>query len=100
MREALIEHSISHLTPTPDLMAGREFVTIVFADLALFSTLAELEGDEVAFDLIDRTDTSIRELLIRHDGRLIKQIGDEFMVMFGEPVSAVRFATDLQEHLS
>lgn len=100
MREALIEHSISHLVPTPDLPPGAEQGTIVFADLALFSTIADLEGDEAAFELIDRTDSAIRELLIRYEGRLVKQIGDEFMLMFSDPVGAVRFAIDLQSHLS
>jgi class 3 adenylate cyclase/DNA-binding transcriptional MerR regulator len=99
MREALIDHSISHLVPQSDLPPGAERATIVFADLALFSTLADLEGDEAAFELIDRTDSAIRGLLVRHEGRLVKQIGDEFMLMFVDEVNAVRFASDLQSHL-
>jgi adenylate cyclase len=100
MGEALIDHAISHLMPpSPDLPAGAERATIVFADLALFSTIAELQGDEVAFGLIDRTDSAIRELLVRHQGRLVKQIGDEFMLIFVDPVKAIRFASDLQLHL-
>ena len=101
MREAAIEHSISHLVPqSPDQPPGTEYATIVFADLALFSTLAELQGDEAAFELVDRTDSAIRDLLVRHEGRLVKQIGDEFMTMFADAVKAVRFSLDLEDHLS
>src|SRR5207244_13414133 len=37
---------------------------------------------------------------LKHDGHLVKQIGDEFMLVFGDAARAVRFAIDLHETMS
>ena len=101
LREAAIDHAIAHLEPrSKDAAPGTEEATIVFVDVALFSTLAELEGDEAAVGLIDRVDRAVRELSIELEGRIIKQIGDEFMLVFREPANAVRFAVGLHEDMS
>lgn len=101
MRRAALAHALTHLEPgDPGMPPGSTRSTIVFVDLALFSTLAEMEGDEAAVRVVDRFDQSIRELSSRHDGRVVKQIGDEFMLIFREPAAAVRFAVDLQETMA
>lgn len=69
--------------------------TIVFVDLASFTSLARVHGDEVAADVLDRFDELVRRLLDEHDGTLVKQIGDAFMLVFTEPATALRFATEL-----
>lgn len=69
--------------------------TIVFVDLASFTTLARVHGDDVAADVLDRFDGLVRTLLDEHGGTLVKQIGDAFMLVFTEPVSALRFAIHL-----
>lgn len=69
--------------------------TIVFVDLASFTPMAQVHGDEVAADVLDRFDGLVRELLEAHDGTLIKQIGDAFMLTFRTPVDAVRFGVEL-----
>jgi class 3 adenylate cyclase len=69
--------------------------TICFVDLASFTSLARVHGDEVAADILDRFDGLVRTLLDEHNGTLIKQIGDAFMLVFGEPVAALRFAVHL-----
>ena len=68
---------------------------IVFVDLASFTSLAQVHGDEVAADILDRFDSLVRGLLDEHNGTLVKQIGDAFMLVFAEPAEALRFATDL-----
>lgn len=101
MRRAALAHAISHLEPRdPDAPPGSSRSTIVFVDLALFSSLAEIEGDEAAVRVVDRFDQSVRELSNEHDGRVVKQIGDEFMLIFREPVAAVRFAVQLRERMA
>jgi adenylate cyclase len=69
--------------------------TIVFVDLASFTSLARVHGDEVAADILDRFDGLVRSLLEEHNGTLIKQIGDAFMLVFTEPMHALRFAVHL-----
>jgi class 3 adenylate cyclase/YHS domain-containing protein/DNA-binding transcriptional MerR regulator len=69
--------------------------TIVFVDLASFTSLARVHGDEVAADILDRFDDLVRKLVEEHNGTMVKQIGDAFMLVFTEPLQAVRFAVDL-----
>ncbi len=69
--------------------------TIAFVDLASFTSLAQVHGDEVAAEIRDRFDELVRELLEEHGGTLVKQIGDAAMVVFTEPGQAVRFAVGL-----
>jgi len=69
--------------------------TIAFVDLASFTSLANVHGDEAAAEILDRFDELVRSLLEEHNGNLVKQIGDEFMVVFTEPSNAVRFVVAL-----
>ncbi len=101
MRRAALGHALSHLEPRdPGMPPGSSRATVVFVDLALFSTLAEMEGDEAAVRLVDRFDQSVRALANINDGTIVKQIGDEFMLIFRRPVSAVRFAVELQQKMA
>ena len=69
--------------------------TIVFVDLASFTSLARVHGDETAADILDRFDELVRRLLEEHSGTLVKQIGDAFMLVFTEPQAALEFAVHL-----
>lgn len=71
--------------------------TIVFVDLASFTPLAQIHGDEVAAAVLDRFDELVRELLEGGGGSLVKQIGDAFMLTFADPVEAVRFVVALDD---
>lgn len=68
---------------------------IVFVDLASFTSLAQIHGDEAAAETLDRFDELVRQLLLEHDGTLVKQIGDAFMLVFTEASKAVRFIVGL-----
>lgn len=69
--------------------------SVVFVDLASFTSLAQVHGDEAAADILDRFDELVRRLLDEHEATLVKQIGDAFMLVFGAPADAVRFACAL-----
>jgi class 3 adenylate cyclase len=69
--------------------------TIVFVDLASFTPLAQVHGDEAAADVLDRFDSLVRETLEGRSGTFVKQIGDEVMLTFTHPVDGVRFVADL-----
>jgi class 3 adenylate cyclase len=74
--------------------------TIAFVDLASFTSLANVHGDEAAAEILDRFDALVRALLEEHNGNLVKQIGDEFMVAFADPSGAVRFVVALDRAAS
>jgi class 3 adenylate cyclase len=98
IREAALQHAAAHLEPRElDAPPGSMRSTIVFIDVALFSTYADLHGDLAAVELVDRFDRSVRESATRYRGRIVKQIGDEFMLVFSEPSDAVQFATEINE---
>jgi class 3 adenylate cyclase len=101
MARALEAHAQAHLEPRdPDAPSGSVQATMLFVDLALFTNLADTQGDVEAMRVIDRFDQWVREYSLKHDGRLVKQIGDEFMLVFRDPVRAVRFAIDLHARMS
>jgi adenylate cyclase len=69
--------------------------TIAFVDLVSFTPLAQMHGDEAAADVLDRFDALVRDGLERFRGTLVKQIGDEMMLVFTDPAEAARFAAEL-----
>lgn len=100
MGEASVDHAATHLEPADrEAPLGSQRSTIVFVDLSLFSSFTYLEGDEAAVDVVDRFDRAVRETAVAHKGRVVKQIGDEFMLIFRDPVDAVRFAVDLRDNM-
>jgi class 3 adenylate cyclase len=99
--EAMIEDAFFHLTES-DTQAkelGSVEATIAFVDIASFTALAEARGDDSAMRVLDRIDAIVRPLLVEHDGKLVKQVGDGFMVAFRDPAHAVQFAIATQAEL-
>ena len=74
---------------------GQMEVAIVFVDLARFTPLAEAMGDEVAADVLRRFSELVRAATHVFDGRVVKQIGDAFMLVFPEARLAVMAAIEI-----
>jgi class 3 adenylate cyclase len=81
--------------------------TILFADIAGFTHLAERISAEALIGLIDELFRGFDELTARHGGTKIKTIGDAYMVAFNAPdpcpdhaVQAVRLALAMIERLA
>jgi adenylate cyclase len=68
--------------------SGRVERTFVFIDLAGFTALTEAHGDEGAVDVIDEFEDIVRSTLL-DNGEFVKSIGDEVMLAFREPASAL-----------
>jgi adenylate cyclase len=100
--EAAIEDAFFHLAEaqTAPSELGSVDTTIAFVDIASFTALAEASGDATAIRVLDRIDTIVRPLLVEHDGKVVKQVGDGFMLAFREPADAVRFAMATQDELA
>jgi adenylate cyclase len=100
--EASIEDAFFHLTDSETQAGelGSVEATIAFVDIASFTALAEASGDDAAMHVLDRIDTIVRSLLVERDGKLVKQVGDGFMLAFRDPAAAVQFAVVTQAELA
>jgi len=100
--EAMVEDAFFHLaeSDTQAKELGSVEATIAFVDIASFTALAEASGDDSAMRVLDRIDDIVRPLLVEHDGKLVKQVGDGFMLAFRDPADAVRFAVATQAELA
>jgi adenylate cyclase len=94
LQDDLFLHVTEAATPAGGV-EGEMTATILFADLAGFTPLAEAMGDTVAAAVIDRFSHLVRETLMRHSGKLVKQIGDAFMLVFSDPADAIAYGIDL-----
>jgi class 3 adenylate cyclase/YHS domain-containing protein len=89
-REDLLRHlteDTTGSTPTP----GLEQATVLFVDLASFTPLTATMGDHAAADVLRRFSATVRSSANRHRGRILKQIGDAFMLRFAQPADAIEF---------
>ncbi len=82
----------------------RRLVSVMFADLVGFTTLAETRDAEEVRDLLTRYFDTCRSLVDRYGGVIEKFIGDAVMAVWGTPVTneddaerAVRAALELTE---
>jgi len=75
---------------------GQMRAAITFVDLSSFTPLAEAMGDVKAAEVLERFSTLVRAAAGRWDGRVVKQIGDAFMLVFSEPRSAVACVLEIE----
>src|SRR5919201_2901363 len=97
---------LSSQLPERDLII-RKVVTILFADLAGSTTLAEHHDPEPLRQVIGRYFDEMQHALERHGGTVEKFVGDAVMSVFGHPIAheddavrAVRAAADMRLALS
>jgi class 3 adenylate cyclase/tetratricopeptide (TPR) repeat protein len=83
-------------------IAERRLVSVLFADLVGFTSLAERRDAEETRDLLGRYFEQAREIIDRYGGSVEKFIGDAVMAVWGAPVAhendaerAVRAALDI-----
>jgi class 3 adenylate cyclase len=74
---------ISRPVPT----AERRLVSVLFADLVGFTTLAEGHDPEDTRELLTRYFSLARDIITRHGGTVEKFIGDAVMAVWGAPVA-------------
>lgn len=102
---ALVER-IASRDQTAALAGGRKSVTVVFADIASFTALAEREPPDKVVALLNQLFTMLTEIVFRHGGTVDKLIGDCLMAFWGAPDDqpdhaqrAVAAAVDMQRWL-
>jgi class 3 adenylate cyclase/YHS domain-containing protein len=101
-RQALLEDAMLHLQGDVDATAaelpGQLRVAVLFVDLSAFTSLADAMGDHAAVRVLERFSHVVREAVTRFHGRVVKQIGDAFMVVFTDAPSAVLCALEIDRH--
>jgi adenylate cyclase len=88
VRDDFLGHLVDAGSPLSDVL-GQVPVTILFIDLAGFTVMTEIWGDRTAVAVVERLSDIVREAAAARSGRVLKQIGDEFMLAFSEPDAAV-----------
>ena len=93
--------------PVRPQMAERRLVSVLFADLVGYTTLAESRDAEDARELLSSYFETARTVIDRYGGTVEKFIGDAVMAVWGTPTAteddaerAVRAALDLVEAVS
>ncbi len=74
--------------------------TFVFADIAGFTALTEVHGDEHAADLMTAFAEDVRSRLADGSGELVKSIGDALMLRLGSAGEAVELGRDLANSMA
>jgi class 3 adenylate cyclase/tetratricopeptide (TPR) repeat protein len=82
----------------------RKYITVLFADISGYTTLAERLDPEEVKDLIGHIIGEIAKVVIKYEGHIEKFAGDQVMALFGvplahedDPVRAVKTASEIHE---
>ena len=91
IREDLVVHVAEDagLLETGGDTTGRLPLAVSFIDLARFTPMTEVMGDLVAAEVLDRFSDLVRRAVLTAAGRVVKQIGDEFMLVFHDADGAL-----------
>jgi adenylate cyclase len=75
---------------------ARRLAAIVFTDIVGFATMAQAD-EAAALRLLDEQRALLRPLVSEHGGRVIKTLGDGFLLEFPSAVESVRCARKIQD---
>ncbi|HVF65754.1 MAG TPA: adenylate/guanylate cyclase domain-containing protein [Casimicrobiaceae bacterium] len=94
LRARLVEHGSDRVAPAVAVKRGgeRKIVTVVFADIAGFTTMSERIGSEASLDIVNSLFDRLVPIVQRYGGVVDKFIGDEIMAVFGAPRTVERHA--------
>src|SRR3984885_4055357 len=74
-------------------------MALLFTDLVGFSSWALHAGDAAVLELLREVGAAVEAVIVRHDGRIVKRLGDGLMATFLNAEQAVEAALDAQDAL-
>jgi class 3 adenylate cyclase len=74
--------------------------TILFTDLVGSTRFYDQEGDAAAFAEVRKHFLKTYEGVLKHDGAIVKTIGDAVMASFIKPSDALKAAVEMQEYFN
>jgi len=83
-----------------ELEQFRRTLVVMFSDIQGSTAYFEKYGDAAGLLMVHRCNDTIRGLVEKHGGRVIKTIGDGTMATFPEPTSALEAAIEIQTALA
>ena len=96
----ITEHQFEHVEAALEeagvrSRSPRSVAAIVFADLTGYTRLTEEAGDEAAASVSLALAQLVKEVAVRHDGEVVKMLGDGVCFHFRGPDDAVRASLDI-----
>jgi class 3 adenylate cyclase len=79
---------------------GVREITLLFTDLKGSTALYDRIGDLNAFSLVQQHFERLQDVTVRHNGAIIKTIGDAVMATFLNPLDAVRAAIAMRKEIA
>jgi class 3 adenylate cyclase len=83
-----------------DLERLRQAVVVMFTDIQGSTAYFEKHGDAAGLLMVHSCNRTIRQIVEKHQGRVIKSIGDGMMATFTNPVFSVEGAIEIQKILA
>jgi len=83
----------------PVAQGERRFATVLFTDLVSSTARSAEVGDEAWRGMLDCHDRIAWQAVDRHDGKLVKNMGDGLLMTFPSPSAALACATELVREL-
>jgi adenylate cyclase len=72
-------------------------MALLFTDLVGFSSWALHAGDAAVLELLREVGSSVEAVIVRHEGRIVKRLGDGLMATFLSAEEAVEAALEAQD---
>lgn len=84
---------------SPDVQVSVRSVTLLFSDLKDSTALYERIGDSSAYSVVREHFDYLFEIISRHQGSVVKTIGDAVMAVFHSSSEGLAAALEIQEHI-
>ncbi len=88
------------MTSSSDIGLATVTRTVVFTDLANYTASVSRADRESLRNLISEHERFVRPIVERHNGRVVKNLGDSFMVLFNAATDALRAGLEIVETAS
>jgi class 3 adenylate cyclase len=96
LREDFVVHVAECCPPSTADAPGSVVLTVLFVDLVSFTALTAAMGDSVAAEVVESFSDIVLDSASRWNGRVVKQIGDEFMVVFDDVTDALTCGLEIE----